>query len=155
MKNLSMLIPPALQFEVLEHDQVIAKVKLDYTKQSVEVWQDNEVSPVFLPFPGKQKVLVSDVLDFFESRCLPRTRHHIKKILQSLELSDYVPTDIVKQTHGVLYDDYVWIRFSGEELTCADVHPRFASEQGLSSDLCKQQQGRSVEMENGKLMGES
>ncbi|WP_410513087.1 hypothetical protein PaeBR_01015 [Paenibacillus sp. BR2-3] len=138
MKNLNMLISPPLQFEVLEHDQVIAKVKLDYMNQTVEVWQDDSVPPVFLPFPGKQKVLVSDVLDYFESRCIPRTRHHIEKVLQTLKLRDYVPTDIVKQTHGVLYDDYVWIRFSGEELTCADVHPRFASEQGLSSDLCKQ-----------------
>jgi hypothetical protein len=138
MRNLNMLISPPLQFEVLEHDRVIARVKLDYMNQTAHFWQDKEVSPVFLPFPGKQEILVGDVLDYFESRCLPRTRHLIEKVLQSLELSDYVPTEIVKQTHGVLYDDYIWIRFSGEELTCADVHPRFASEQGLSSDLCKQ-----------------
>ncbi|MFC3750286.1 hypothetical protein [Paenibacillus sp. GCM10012306] len=139
MKNFKSYISPPLEFEVLEHDRVIAKVKLDYMNQNVDVWQDEEVLPVFLPFPGKQKVLVGDVLDYFESRCLPRTRHHIEKVLHALDLQDYVPTDIVKQTHGVLYDDYVWIRFSGEELTCADVHPRFASEQGLSADICKQQ----------------
>ncbi|MFF2092707.1 hypothetical protein [Paenibacillus sp. NPDC058174] len=137
--NYKAFISPTSQFEVLEHDQVIAKVKLDYSNQNVEVWQDDKVSPVFLPFPGKKKVLVSDVLDYFESRCLPRTRHHIDKVLQSLGLSDYVPADIVKKTHGVLYDDYVWIRFAGEELTCADVHPRFASEQGFSSNFCEQQ----------------
>ncbi|MBT2290414.1 hypothetical protein J7E73_14940 [Paenibacillus albidus] len=138
MKKLNMFIAPPLQFEVLEHDRVIAKIKLDYMNQTVDVWQDNSVSPIFLPFPTKKKVNVGDVLDYFESRCFPRTRHHVDKVLQSLNLRDYVPTEIVKQTHGVLYDDYVWIRFSDEELTCADVHPRFASEQGLSSDLCKQ-----------------
>jgi hypothetical protein len=138
MKNFNELISLPLEFEVLEHDQVIAKVKLDYMNQTVDVWQDSSVSPVFLPFPGKQKVLVSDVLEYFESRCLPRTRYNVEKALRLIGLSEYVPTNIVKKTHGVLYDDYVWIRFSGEELTCVDVHPRFASEQGLSSDLCEQ-----------------
>ncbi|WP_145411280.1 hypothetical protein [Paenibacillus xylanexedens] len=136
MKNLSKLISPPLEFEVLEHDRVIAKVKLDYKNQFVDVWQDKGVLPVFLPFPNKKNVLVGDVLNYFESRCFPRSRDHADKILQYLELKDYVPSDIVKKTHGVLYDDYVWIRFAGEELTCADVHPRFACEQRSSSDFC-------------------
>lgn len=132
MKKINKFISSPLEFEVLEHDQVIAKVKLDYSNQTVEVWQDKSVSPVFLPFPNKSKVTVGDVLDYFESRCFPRTRHHADKILHSLGLNDYVALEIVKQTHGVLYDDYVWIRFSNEELSCADVHPRFAGEQGFS-----------------------
>ncbi|MHA7582277.1 hypothetical protein ACX12E_18095 [Paenibacillus vandeheii] len=137
MKKLNQLIAPSLEFEVLEHDQVIAKVKMDYRNQTVDVWQDKNVSPVFLPFPNKKTVRVGDVLNYFESRCFPRTRHHADKILQSLGLQDYIASDIVKQTHGVLYDDYVWIRFSNEELTCADVHPRFAGEQGFTSDFCQ------------------
>lgn len=137
MKKINQFIAPSLEFEVLEHDQVIAKVKLDYKNQTVDVWQDKGVSPVFLPFPNKSKVTVGDVLDYFESRCFPRTRHHADKILQSLGLRDYVASEIVQQTHGVLYDDYVWIRFSNEELTCADVHPRFAGEQEFSSDFCE------------------
>ncbi|WP_211222600.1 hypothetical protein [Paenibacillus daejeonensis] len=133
------LISPPLAFEVLEHDRVIAKVQLDYRNQTVQVWQDESISPVFLPFPAKQKVQVSDVLDYFESRCFPRTRHHREKVLQALGLREYVPTDIVKKTHGVLYDDYVWIRFAGEELRCVDVHPRFASEQEPPPELCNEQ----------------
>ncbi|MEK4364621.1 hypothetical protein MKX68_19515 [Paenibacillus sp. FSL M8-0212] len=132
MKKINKFISSPLEFEVLEHDQVIAKVKLDYSNQTVDVWQDKSVSPVFLPFPSKSKVTIGDVLDYFESRCFPRTRHHADKVLQSLGLNDYVASEIVKQTHGVLYDDYVWIRFSNEELSCADVHPRFAGEQGFS-----------------------
>ncbi|NTJ18579.1 hypothetical protein G6L45_33395 [Agrobacterium rhizogenes] len=137
MKKINQFIAPSLEFEVLEHDQVIAKVKLDYKNQTVDVWQDKGVSPVFLPFPNNSKVTVGDVLDYFESRCFPRTRHHADKILQSLGLREYVASEIVQQTHGVLYDDYVWIRFSNEELTCADVHPRFAGEQEFSSDFCE------------------
>jgi hypothetical protein len=137
MKNIRHLISPPLEFEVLEHDDVIAKVNVDYVNQKVEVWQDENVSPVFLPFPNKQQISVGDVLDYFESRCFPRTRHHADQILQSLGLKEYVASDIVKQTHGVLYDDYIWIRFSNEELSCADVHPRFASEQGFTTDICE------------------
>ncbi|MFD1910498.1 hypothetical protein ACFTAO_49405 [Paenibacillus rhizoplanae] len=55
MMDINKFIAPPLQFEVLEHDRVIAKVKLHYMNQTVEVWQDDTVEPVFLPFPGKIK----------------------------------------------------------------------------------------------------
>ncbi|WP_405153473.1 hypothetical protein [Paenibacillus sp. FSL K6-0108] len=40
MKKSSLFMAHPLEFEVLEHDRVIAKVKLDYRDQTVEVWQD-------------------------------------------------------------------------------------------------------------------
>lgn len=49
MKKINKFISSPLEFEVLEHDQVIAKVKLDYSNQTVEVWQD-KVYRLFSPF---------------------------------------------------------------------------------------------------------
>ncbi|MFB5265251.1 hypothetical protein ACE41H_00405 [Paenibacillus enshidis] len=129
LKDIDLLRRPSfLKFEVLEMDKVIAKVTVNYTGKKVDVWQDKEVDPIFLPFPTKETITLSDVVDYFESRCFPRTRHHADKLLKTLGLSEYDPNEIVKKTHGVLYDDYVWLRFEGEELTCKDVHPRYARE---------------------------
>ena len=48
---------------MLEHDRIIANVKVNYSNQTVNVWQDKTMDPVFLPFPAKENVSVSDVLD--------------------------------------------------------------------------------------------
>jgi hypothetical protein len=124
VKGMNFFKPPSLKFEVLEKDDVIARVEVDYTNKKVNVWQDKAVDPVFLPFPTKDTVTLFDVVDYLESRCFPRSRHHADKLLKALGLEEYNPNEIVKKTHGVLYDDYVWLRFEGEELTCKDVHPR-------------------------------
>ncbi len=34
----------------------------------------------------------------------------------------YNPWEIVRKTHGFLWDDYMWIRFEGETLTWEDVN---------------------------------
>ncbi|MFB5762353.1 hypothetical protein [Paenibacillus medicaginis] len=125
LKGMDLLDRPSfLKFEVLEMDRVVAKVTVNYISQKVDLWQDRGVDPIFLPFPTKETIDVLDVLDYLESRCFPRTRHHADKLLKTLGLTEYDPVEIVKKTHGVIYDDYVWIRFDGEELTCKDVHPR-------------------------------
>ena len=36
-------------------------------------------------------------------------------------LSEYNPYEIVKHTHGVSYNDFIWFRFPGEKLTSKDV----------------------------------
>ena len=36
-------------------------------------------------------------------------------------LSEYNPYEIVKHTHGVSYNDFIWFRFLGEKLTSKDV----------------------------------
>jgi hypothetical protein len=41
--------------------------------------------------------------------------------LEDMGLSAYNPWEIVKITHGVMLEDFVWIRFDGEDLKWNDV----------------------------------
>ena len=50
---------------------------------------------------------------------VPLLRH-----LKKLGLAYYDPLGIVKKTHGVSYNDFLWIQFSGEHLMWKDVAPK-------------------------------
>ena len=41
--------------------------------------------------------------------------------IKNIGLSEYNPYEIVKHTHGVSYNDFIWFRFPGEKLTSKDV----------------------------------
>ncbi len=56
-----------------------------------------------------------------ELRCFERGRPDVTELLNSLGLKEYQPLEIIKKTHGVSYDDYIWFRFPGETLTAKDV----------------------------------
>ena len=54
-------------------------------------------------------------------RCWDRRREDIDEILVHLGLKEYNPYEIVRKTHGVSWNDYIWFRFPGEKLTSRDV----------------------------------
>ena len=47
-----------------------------------------------------------------------KERPDIMEILKNIGLSEYNPYEIVKHTHGVSYNDFIWFRFPGEKLNC-------------------------------------
>lgn len=55
------------------------------------------------------------------SRCFEEARPDKYELLNRLGLTEYNPWEIVKVTHGRLWDDYLWIKFEGEDLTWKDV----------------------------------
>lgn len=62
------------------------------------------------------------VNQFFEERCFEECNASKDIFLKDLGLESYNPWDIVRKTHGFLWDDYMWIRFEGEKLTWEDVN---------------------------------
>lgn len=64
------------------------------------------------------------MLEILEGRCFPRNRANADDLLRRLELKHYHPLDIVRKTHGLMRNDYVWLRFEGEQLTYDDVKIR-------------------------------
>lgn len=53
---------------------------------------------------------------FLEERCFPRTRGNAKEVLKSLKLNEYDPYEIIKKTHGAMFDDVYWIKFEGGKI---------------------------------------
>lgn len=64
------------------------------------------------------------VYDYFVDRCIDRARPDLADRLQEIGLDSYNPYKIVEKTHGVLWDDYQWIEFPGEEINWEDVKLR-------------------------------
>jgi hypothetical protein len=59
-----------------------------------------------------------DVEKFLETRCVPRTRVDIDKLLRKkYHLREYNPLAICQQTHGVAINDYIWLKFSTDDDT--------------------------------------
>lgn len=109
-----------MKFEYMYMDEVCAEV--EFTKDTVSVKNYTDIM-VHRPFGYVENVTMADLEDFFEDRCVPRTRYNIREIL-SEKLYGYEPILIVKDTHGVMADDCFWIRFEGEDLKWDDVNPR-------------------------------
>lgn len=119
-KNSNKFIPPQVEdfsFEVWYKNRCTAKVHSEGPKVYVE---STEKSPVKRLFPNMTltRHQASEVL---KMRCWDPGRPDIKELLAARGLTEYVPLDIVRKTHGVSYNDFVWIKFPGENLRAEDV----------------------------------
>lgn len=67
---------------------------------------------------------VNKLSEILRTRCWQDDRADIDLHLKKLGLSYYDPLEIVKRTHGVSYNDFLWIQFRGEHLRWKDVAPK-------------------------------
>lgn len=112
-----------LAFTIMDKDEPCMKVAVDESEQVrvYDIQKDVIYLPGFLYEPGMDMEMLSH---FFESRSVPRTRVNIDDLLEKNGLPFYHPLSIVKITHGVLTDDFIWLKFEGEDLTYDDIKIR-------------------------------
>lgn len=67
---------------------------------------------------------VAQVELFIGERCVPKNRANIQEYLNKLGLEEYDPLEIVRKTHGTMFEDGMWIKFKGEEITWKEVKIR-------------------------------
>lgn len=107
------------EFDIMMKDEVIAHVKYDSTGVIIKQ---------FVDFPFKQfyddNISKEELLEWVEERCFPRTRHNAQELLEYLGLEFYDPWAIIEKTHGLIIEDYYWIRFKGEDLNYDDIKIR-------------------------------
>jgi hypothetical protein len=75
------------------------------------------------PFGGVRQD-IERVYQFLENRWFERSRPDISELLFHLGFEEYNPWEIVKKTHGVMFEDFIWVRFEGEKITWKDVKIR-------------------------------
>ena len=96
--------------EYMNRDKLSTKINVDYLNQTVSI--KNYTSDMLArAFGVNEHPTFKDYEEFLESRCFPRTRDHVKWILNDMGLDSYDPLSIVKKTGGRMADDYMWIRF--------------------------------------------
>ena len=55
------------------------------------------------------------------SRCFDYNRPDRKEYLEYLGLTEYNVYEICRRTHGMMVQDFIWMRFDGEDFTWEDV----------------------------------
>lgn len=104
-------------FEVYWKDEITARVYVKSKEVVISKFTDNPARQLF----AQKKMTRAQLGRILELRCWEKGRSDIDEILKSRGISEYNPYEIVRQTHGVSYNDYIWFRFPGEKLTSKDV----------------------------------
>lgn len=107
-------------FEVLYKDTVTAKVEIRGNKTHIKRF---DKCPIHCLFPTEEMDTYG-ALEILEGRCFPRNRDNLEELLHKLGLKTYHPLDIIRKTHGLMRNDFVWIRFQGENLKYDDIKIR-------------------------------
>lgn len=107
-------------FSMMFKDQETARVKVNGNRVDVTILNPNPLLNYMTAMPHDRFHL----LERLELRCFPRNRVSAKEILRHMGLEDYNVLEILKRTHGAKADDFIWVKFEGEDLTFADVSRR-------------------------------
>lgn len=104
-------------FEVFWRDEITARVSVKGSKVHVSRYCSHPVKQLF----AQENMTRYQLNKILEMRCFEKERGDIRQILEYLGLKEYNPQEMVKRTHGVSYNDYIWFRFPGEKLMAKDV----------------------------------
>ena len=104
-------------FEVYWKDEITARVYVKGKDVTVSRFTENPGKQLF----AQKKMTRFQLGKILELRCWEKNRADIGEKLTHLGLKEYNPYEIVKRTHGVSYNDFIWFRFPGEKLTSKDV----------------------------------
>lgn len=109
-----------VKFQVLWKDRITAEVEIKDNKAHIKKYDPDPIRHLF-PWEDTDAYHVAEIL---EGRCWPRNRDNINDLLHACGLKEYDVMGIIKATHGCMYNDEIWIRFEGENLTYDDVNLR-------------------------------
>lgn len=104
-------------FTLYWKDEKIADVVLSNDRVLVTRYSENPVKQLFY----KDELTYYELGEILLWRCWDKNRENIEKYLYTLGLSEFNPYKICRLTHGVMYQDKIWFKFAGENLTWADV----------------------------------
>ena len=104
-------------FEVYWKNDISSRVSVRGSKVRINRIINHPVRQIF----SSNEITRNKLNEILELRCFDRHRPDAQKKLEALGLTEYRPIDIIRKTHGVSYNDYIWFRFMGEELRAEDV----------------------------------
>lgn len=109
-------------FTVMHRNEQVARVQISDDHRTVRV---DKLVPdsIIQPFGGDD-LSINRVYNFLKSRCYEDGRADLQEILRQAGLKDNNPWEWNRITHGVTWDDYLWIKFEGEEISWEDVRWR-------------------------------
>ena len=104
-------------FEVYWKNELSARVSVSKNRVHVSRFIKHPVRQIF----HADNISRQQLMEALRLRCFEEGRPDIQDKIKALGLNEYNPLEIVRKTHGVSYNDYIWIRFPGEKLRAEDV----------------------------------
>ena len=104
-------------FEVYYKNEISARVSVRKSKVYVSRYIIHPINQLFY----SDSITRNQLNEIFKLRCFDENRYDAPDKLRAMGLSEYNPQKIVRITHGVSYNDYLWFRFPGEKLRAEDV----------------------------------
>ena len=107
-------------FSVYWGDEKTADVHFEENHAVVTRYTTNPAKQIFY----KDEIPLFEIGGIMESRCWDRNRDNLEKYLFKLGLTEFNPYKICRKTHGVMFQDRIWFKYKGEQLTWEDVRWR-------------------------------
>ena len=101
-----------IKFQVFRKKTLTADVSISGKTINVIVFTDNRLDTCGF-YPGMDVYQAGECIKL---RCFPEDRKNSDDLLKTLGLDYYDPWEIVKKTHGLMYNDYSWFKFEGESI---------------------------------------
>lgn len=100
-----------IRMEFMCEDKICTVILVNYKNKEISIVNKSD-NVLHRAFGVKVKPTWEDFQYFLESRCFPKTRDHLKSILQDMGLDSYDPLAIIEKTKGRMAEDRQWIRLS-------------------------------------------
>lgn len=113
-------------FTIMKKDIPQMKVSWDDKLSIKSEWlTDDWLHSFILPQMYPENITMGKMLDWLETRTVPRTRIGLEYLLRDLyKIDEYSPLLMTRLDHGVLYGDFTWIKWDGEDITYDDIKVR-------------------------------
>lgn len=112
-----------VKFKTYWKDELCSYIEYNKSTNYIkyEAYVDN---PMHLPFGVLKNPTLTHLDRFFQSRCFPEARTRKKQMLRCICVDHYDPELIVRKTHGLQAEDFMWLEFDGEHLSYDDIKVR-------------------------------
>ena len=107
-------------FSFMWKDVETSKVKVAGNSVTVEILDKNPIKNCVTAMPLDRYHLMKRL----ETRCFPKERANANAILRHMGLDSYDILSIIRNTHGAMAHDFIWIKFEGENICFKDVSKR-------------------------------
>ena len=100
-----------MRMDFMCKDECCTQILVDFKREKIEIVNTTE-DIIHRAFGIKVKPTWEDFMEFLEERCFPRTRGHMRLILEDLGLDFYDPLSIIEKTQGRMAEDFQWIKIT-------------------------------------------
>ena len=100
-----------MRMDFMCEDELCTTILIDFQGRRIAVQNETE-DIIHRAFGIKAKPTWEDFEEFLESRCFPRTRDHLRLVLEDVGVDSYDPLAIVEKTKGRMAEDLQWIKIS-------------------------------------------